>query len=56
MKLARYKLTEINSINLFRCLTTAGELIIIIILPEMDEVKGGWRKLHDEDLYNIYSL
>jgi hypothetical protein len=21
-----------------------------------DEVKGGWRKLHNEDIHNLYSL
>jgi hypothetical protein len=23
--------------------------------PKRDEVTGGWRKLHDEGLYNLYS-
>jgi hypothetical protein len=23
--------------------------------PKRDEVKGGWRKLHNEDLHNLYS-
>jgi hypothetical protein len=23
--------------------------------PERDEVTGGWRKLHNEGLYNLYS-
>jgi hypothetical protein len=24
--------------------------------PRRDEVTGGWRKLHNEELYNLYSL
>jgi hypothetical protein len=24
--------------------------------PERDEVTGGWRKLHDEELHNLYSI
>jgi hypothetical protein len=24
--------------------------------PKRDEVTGGWRKLHNEDLHNLYSL
>jgi hypothetical protein len=23
--------------------------------PQMDKVKGGWRKLHNEELRNLYS-
>jgi hypothetical protein len=23
--------------------------------PKRDEVTGGWRKLHNEELYNLYS-
>jgi hypothetical protein len=23
--------------------------------PKRDEVTGGWRKLHDEELHNLYS-
>jgi hypothetical protein len=26
-----------------------------IFEPKKDEVTGGWRKLHDEDLHNLYS-
>jgi hypothetical protein len=26
-----------------------------IIVPKRDEVKGGWRKLHKEELHNLYS-
>jgi hypothetical protein len=24
--------------------------------PKRDEVTGGWRKLHNKELYNLYSL
>jgi hypothetical protein len=24
--------------------------------PKRDEVTGGWRKLHNEELHNLYSL
>jgi hypothetical protein len=27
-----------------------------IVGPKRDEVIGGWRKLHNEELYNMYSL
>jgi hypothetical protein len=27
-----------------------------IFRPKGDEVTGGWRKLHDEELHNLYSL
>jgi hypothetical protein len=26
-----------------------------IFAPKMDEVTGGWRKLHTEELHNLYS-
>jgi hypothetical protein len=26
-----------------------------ILGPKTDEVTGGWRKLHNEELYNLYS-
>jgi hypothetical protein len=26
-----------------------------IVGPRSDEVMGGWRKLHNEELHNIYS-
>jgi hypothetical protein len=26
-----------------------------IFEPERDEVKGAWRKLHNEELHNLYS-
>jgi hypothetical protein len=26
-----------------------------IFAPERDEVTGGWRKLHNEELHNLYS-
>jgi hypothetical protein len=27
-----------------------------ILGPEREEVTGGWRKLQNEELYNLYSL
>jgi hypothetical protein len=30
-------------------------LIIRIFGPNRDEVTGGWRKLHNEELHNLYS-
>jgi hypothetical protein len=27
-----------------------------IIEPKRDKVTGGWRKLHDEELHDLYSL
>jgi hypothetical protein len=26
-----------------------------VFVPKRDEVTGGWRKLHNEDLHNLYS-
>jgi hypothetical protein len=26
-----------------------------ILVPKMDEVTGDWRKLHNEELHNLYS-
>jgi hypothetical protein len=26
-----------------------------ILRPKRDEVMGGWRKMHNEDLHNLYS-
>jgi hypothetical protein len=26
-----------------------------IFIPKRDEVTGGWRRLHNEDLHNVYS-
>jgi hypothetical protein len=30
-------------------------VLIRIFGPKRDEVTGGWRKLHNEELYNLYS-
>jgi hypothetical protein len=27
-----------------------------LFLPERDEVTGGWRKLHNKELHNLYSF
>jgi hypothetical protein len=32
-----------------------GDRTIYIIGPKRDEVMGGWRKLHNEELHNLYS-
>jgi hypothetical protein len=32
-----------------------NRLLRRIFGPKRDEVKGGWRKLHNEELYNLYS-
>jgi hypothetical protein len=29
--------------------------VLRIFEPERDEVTGGWRKLHNEELHNLYS-
>jgi hypothetical protein len=34
---------------------TEIRLIIIIIIIMRDEVTGEWRKLHNEELHNLYS-
>jgi hypothetical protein len=30
--------------------------VLRIFGPKRDEVTGGWRKLHNEELHNLYSL
>jgi hypothetical protein len=30
--------------------------VLRIFGPKRDEVTGGWRKLHNEELYNLYAL
>jgi hypothetical protein len=41
------------------CLTLREEhrlrVLRRIFGPKRDEVTGGWRKLHNEDLHNVYS-
>jgi hypothetical protein len=32
-----------------------NRVLMRIFGPERDEVRGGWRKLHNEELYNTYS-
>jgi hypothetical protein len=31
------------------------ERVLRIFGPKRDEVTGGWRKLHNEELHNLYS-
>jgi branched-subunit amino acid aminotransferase/4-amino-4-deoxychorismate lyase len=31
------------------------QLLRRIFCPKKDEVTGGWRKLHEEELHNLYS-
>jgi hypothetical protein len=31
-------------------------MVLIIYKPKRDDVVGGWRKLHNEELCNLYSL
>jgi hypothetical protein len=33
-----------------------NRVLRIIFVPKRDEVTGGWRKLHNEELHNLYSL
>jgi hypothetical protein len=33
-----------------------NRVLRIIFGPKRDEVTGGWRKLHNEELHNLYSL
>jgi hypothetical protein len=30
--------------------------ILLSVISKRDEVTGGWRKLHNEELYGLYSL
>jgi hypothetical protein len=32
-----------------------NRVLSTIFRPKGDEVTGGWRKLHNEELYNLYS-
>jgi hypothetical protein len=29
--------------------------LVMYVIPKRDEVTGGWRKLHNEELHNLYS-
>jgi hypothetical protein len=44
----------------YRCetwsLTLRKEHRVRIFGPQRDEVMGGWRKLHNEELHDLYSL
>jgi hypothetical protein len=32
-----------------------NRVLRVIFRPKRDEVTGGWRKLHNEELHNLYS-
>jgi hypothetical protein len=32
-----------------------GDKVLRIFRPKREEVTGGWRKLHNEELHNLYS-
>jgi hypothetical protein len=34
---------------------STGAITRLIFGPKRDEVTGGWRKLHNEELHNLYS-
>ena len=42
-------------IIIFQCIT-AGKLLRRVFGPKRDEVTGEWRKLHNEELNDLYSL
>jgi hypothetical protein len=44
------KLTEIHRLRIFGNRVLKG-----IFGPETDDIIGGWRKLHNEELHNMYS-
>jgi hypothetical protein len=46
----KFVLCELCSIS-----TTANRILRIIIGMGRDEVTGVWRKLHNEELHNLYS-
>jgi hypothetical protein len=29
--------------------------VLLIFVPKREEVAGGWRRLHDEELHNLYA-
>jgi hypothetical protein len=31
-------------------------MLRIIFVPKREDVVGGWRKLHNEELHNLYAL
>jgi hypothetical protein len=33
-----------------------GNRVLRISVPKREEVTGGWRKLHNNELHNLYSL
>jgi hypothetical protein len=44
-------LREVNILRIFE-----NRMLMRIFGPKSDEVIGGWRKLHNEELHNLYSL
>jgi hypothetical protein len=32
-----------------------SRMLRVIVGPSRDEIIGGWRKLHNEELHNVYS-
>jgi hypothetical protein len=56
-----------TSVNIYNGTWCLGEMIIFIFSrmrmtvlrrifgPKRNEVRGGWRKLHNEELHNLYS-
>jgi hypothetical protein len=49
-KLGSLALRENNRMRVFE-----NRVLRRIFGPEKDEVTGGWRKLHNEELHNLYS-
>jgi hypothetical protein len=45
------------NINLFNCSRDCfcNRVLRSIFVPKRDEVTGGWRKLHNKELHNLYS-
>jgi hypothetical protein len=41
--------------SILRILFSLSRLLRRIFGPKRDEVTGGWRKLHNEELHNLYS-
>jgi hypothetical protein len=41
--------------NTVRCFVCASRLTLRIFGPKRVEVKGEWRKLHNEELHDLYS-
>jgi hypothetical protein len=55
MNSANSTITLYNSACMLKLIYQGSHCILRILGPKRDEVTGGWRKLHNEELPDLYS-